>query len=222
MDALSAHPPIVWCACSPRTKEVAMTLSTSTQILRSADTSAPILGILADRWSPRSYNTAAVIPEETLTAVLEAARWSPSASNSQPWRFIVGRRGTPTFDAIAANLMGFNQAWAPNASVLIVNVAETTDPDGNARPWAAYDLGQAVAHLSVQAQHEGLHLHQLGGIVAEGLRDAFDIDANFTALTVTALGVLDTPEALGVDALIEREIAPRERLALADILLVNE
>ena len=199
-----------------------MTLTTSIQIHRSAEISAPILGILADRWSPRSYNTDAVIPEVTLTAVLEAARWSPSASNSQPWRFIVGRRGTPTFDAISANLMGFNQAWAPNASVLIVNIAETTDAEGKVRPWAAYDLGQAVAHLSVQAQHEGLHVHQLGGIEAEGLRDAFDIDVNFTALTVTTLGILDIPEALGVDALIERENAPRERRALADILLIND
>ncbi|TFD62288.1 hypothetical protein E3T43_00050 [Cryobacterium sp. Hh7] len=29
-------------------------------------------------------------------------------------------------------------------------------------PWARYDIGQAVAHLSIPAQHDGLHTHQMG------------------------------------------------------------
>ena len=30
----------------------------------------------------------------------EASRWAPSGSNTQPWRFAYGLRGTPAFDAI--------------------------------------------------------------------------------------------------------------------------
>ncbi|CAD6007031.1 nitroreductase family protein [Agreia sp. COWG] len=198
-----------------------MTLMSTTTVARAEETSAPILEVLAARWSPRSYNPAVAIDETALASILEAGRWSPSAMNLQPWRFIVARRGTAEFDSIVANLMGFNQSWTPNAAVLIVNLVETIDADGKPIGTASYDLGQAVAHMSVQAQHEGLYVHQMAGIVADGLREAFSIPENLTALTVSALGTLDTPEALGDEGAIAREKAPRERLALDSILFVN-
>src|SRR4051794_24328430 len=75
---------------------------------RAAETSAPLLPALAERWSPRSFDPAVGIDDVTLRSALEAARWSPSAANTQPWRFIVARRGTAAFDTIVANLAGFN------------------------------------------------------------------------------------------------------------------
>src|ERR1700712_1065843 len=157
---------------------------------RAAETSVPILDVLTERWSPRSFEPSSEIDEKTLTAALEAARWSPSAANSQPWKFIVARRGTATFDLINANLMGFNQSWTPNASVLIVAIAEITDEDGKPRRWAQFDLGQAMAHLSVQAHADGLHVHQMGGIEVAGLRETFGLDERWEPVTVTALGVV--------------------------------
>lgn len=187
---------------------------------RAAVTAAPLIPALAERWSPRAYDQSAVVPEESLTALLEAARWSPSANNTQPWRFVVARRGSAEFDAVAAALMGFNQAWAGSASVLIVAIAEVIDEDGKERRWATYDLGQAVAHLSVQAHHDGLHVHQMGGFDVDALRTAFGIDERFTPISVSAVGVLGDPEGLP-DPLRERELAPRTRAALSDIVLVN-
>lgn len=187
---------------------------------RTADTSTPLLNVLATRWSPRSFDETAAVDEQKLTAALEAARWSPSASNSQPWRFVVARRGTAEFETVKASLMGFNQAWAGSAGVLIVAFAETVDANGKALPWAAYDLGQSIAHLSVQAHHDGLHAHQMGGFDAVGLRASFGIDERFVATSVTALGVLGEPDALP-EVLREREVAKRERVALDDLLFVN-
>ncbi|WP_431278561.1 nitroreductase family protein [Leifsonia poae] len=187
---------------------------------RAADTTARLLPALAERWSPRAFDATASVDEEKLTAALEAARWSPSASNTQPWRFIVARRGSAAFRAIEENLMGFNKAWAGSASVLIVALAEMVDPDGNERRWAKYDLGQAVAHLSVQAHHDGLHVHQMGGFDVNGLRDAFDIEERLLPVSVTALGTLGDPDALP-EALRERELAPRTRNSLDDLLVVN-
>ena len=187
---------------------------------RTADTSAPLLDVLADRWSPRAYDSNAPVDELKLTAALEAARWSPSANNTQPWRFIVARHGTEAFDAVTGNLMGFNQDWAGSAGVLIVALAETVDEDGKERPWAKYDVGQAIAHLSVQAHADGLHVHQMGGFFPDGLREAFGIDERFAPISVTALGVLGDPEDLP-EALREREVAPRSRASLDDLLLVN-
>lgn len=189
---------------------------------RLAETSTPIHPALAERWSPRSFVTTEPIDETVLTAALEAARWAPSASNSQPARFIVGRRGSATFDTIVANLLGFNQVWAGSAAALIVGIAETSDDEGKPRRFAEYDLGQALAHLSVQAQLDGLHVHQMGGIDAAALSAAFDLPANLLPLTVAALGTLDTPDALPNEALRSRETAPRTRRPLADLLLVSE
>lgn len=59
---------------------------------RTAATSAPLHPLLAERWSPRGFDAAHHLAEPQLRALLEAARWSPSANNSQPWRFVVTAR----------------------------------------------------------------------------------------------------------------------------------
>jgi nitroreductase len=185
---------------------------------RFAQTDAPLIGALVERWSPRAYDRDAIVSPEVVDVLLEAARWAPSANNSQPWRFVVAHRGTPEFTAIHDALMGFNQAWADSAAVLIVNIAETTDAEGRERPWATYDLGQAVAHLSVQAQHEGLHTHQMGGFDGEALKAAFGLGDTLQVVSVIALGVPGDVDVLP-DALREREVAPRQRLTLDELVL---
>ena len=197
-----------------------MTLITDTHN-RFADTDAPLMPILAERWSPRGYDRDAVIDESTLTTVLEAARWAPSAANTQPARFIVTRRGSESFAKIHDAMMGFNKAWADSASVLIANVATLVADDQKELTWARYDLGQAVAHLSIQAQHEGLHTHQMGGFDAGEIANAFGLTENQVVVSVIALGVLADVSTLPAD-LLERESAPRTRKSLAELVLVND
>ena len=194
---------------------------TTPTLSRTAVTSTPIHGVLAERWSPRSFDSSVEIPEEKITAALEAARWSASASNTQPWRFIVARRGTDEHATIVENLLGFNQTWAASAQVLIVNLAAVATEDGTPLRWAQYDLGQAVASLTIQAHHDGLHVHQMGGIEVDGLRNAFGIAAALEPISVTALGVLGDPDALASDVLREREVAPRSRRPLDELVLVS-
>ncbi|WP_167131996.1 nitroreductase family protein [Paramicrobacterium chengjingii] len=188
---------------------------------RIAVTSSPISEVIASRWSPRSFDVTVAVPEAKLTSALEAARWAASAANTQPWRFIVARRGTAEHAAIVENLLGFNQQWAVTAAALIVNVAETVTEDGTDRRWAEYDLGQAAATLTLQAHKDGLHVHQMGGFDPEGLHAAFDLDERFRVVSVAALGVLAGPEALPDETLRAREVAPRERRPLDEIVLVN-
>ncbi|TFD14368.1 nitroreductase [Cryobacterium sp. TMT1-2-2] len=196
-----------------------MTLITDTS--RRADTQSPLIEILAERWSPRAYDKTAVIDEATLTTVLEAARWAPSGNNGQPARFIVARRGSASFVKITDALMGFNKAWADSASVLIVNVAQLPAEGERQNPWARYDLGQSVAHLSIQAQHEGLHTHQMGGFDGAAIAAAFNLTPEQDVVTVTALGVLGNADDLTAE-LREREVAPRSRKPLTELLLVND
>ncbi|GGD64707.1 nitroreductase family protein [Microbacterium murale] len=194
-------------------------MSTST-IERNAETSVPVLDILSARWSPRAFEAETPIDEDKLASALEAARWSPSASNTQPWRFIVARRGTELHAKIDAALMGFNREWAGRAAVLIAAFAEQTDADGNPRPWAQYDLGQAVAHLSVQAHSDGLFVHQMGGVERDRLAELPGVEDRFAPISVIALGELGDPSALS-EKLQQREVAPRTRRSLAETVIAS-
>ena len=51
-----------------------------------------LLAALQDRRSIRAFKTDAV-PKEVITQILEAARWSPSWGNTQPWELVVVRGG---------------------------------------------------------------------------------------------------------------------------------
>jgi nitroreductase len=184
---------------------------------RTAHTSVPINPVLAARWSPRSYDTTAVLTPADLAPAFEAARWAPSANNSQPWRFIAGFRGDATFETIAGTLAGWNSAWAPTASALVVAIAQTAGPDGTPNPYGLYDLGQAVAHFSVQAQTDGLYVHQMAGTDTEALKHAFNLPAGFEAFVAFSVGKLGPADALP-EALAEREVAPRVRHELAEIV----
>lgn len=184
---------------------------------RSAHTSVPINPVLASRWSPRSFDTTATLSPADLAAAFEAARWAPSANNSQPWRFIVGFRGDETFNAIVPTLAGWNTAWMPNASAIVVAVAQTAGADGSKNPYAIYDLGQAVAHFSIQAQSDGLYVHQVAGTDVAALKEAFNLPAGFDAFVAIAVGKLGDPSALP-EPLAQREVAPRVRHELAEIV----
>lgn len=192
----------------------------SLTIDRAAQTDAPILDVLAERWSTRIFDAEAPIDEAALASALEAARWAPSAANTQPTRFILARRGTPEHATIVDALMGFNQEWAGAASVLLVVLAETVDDEGAPRRWGAYDAGQSAAHFTVQAHASGLATHQMGGFVVDTLRASFDLDPRLDPLTVIAVGPFGDPDR-ATEALRERDSAPRTRRPIAESLIVD-
>lgn len=182
-----------------------------------ASTSVPVLDIIADRWSPRSFDTEFEVTAADLAAPFEAARWAPSANNRQPWSFVVGYRGDDTFAAILDVLKGYNPTWAPTASALILASANTTGSNDTVNPWAQYDLGQSVAYFSLQAKADGLFVHQIGGFDADAAAERFGIESPWVPLTVIAVGKPGDPVALP-EELAVREIAPRERKAVAEFV----
>jgi nitroreductase len=185
---------------------------------KSARTARPLHPLLAQRWSPRAFDAGSALTGEQATALLEAARWAPSANNSQPWRFLLARRGGAAFDRLFATLAAGNQVWAGEASALVLVAAQVHDADGTPMPWARYDTGQAVAHLSTQAEHEGLAVHQLGGFDAVRAAAAFGLDESLAPVVVLAVGSRATDEDLP-EPFAARERAPRERQPLDDLLL---
>ena len=72
--------------------------------------------IFYKRWSPRSFKQTE-IPENVLEIIFDAARWSPSCFNEQPWLFITST-GKDDFNMFLDLLVDKNQTWARNASLL--------------------------------------------------------------------------------------------------------
>jgi nitroreductase len=189
----------------------------STLTRKTATTAVSVHPLLAERWSPRGFDSRHQVSDDQVTALLEAARWAPSAANSQPWRFLVARRGELAHSRLFAALAPGNQAWADAASALIL-VAARTAADGRPQPWALYDTGQAVASLVTQAQAEGLSVHQIGGFDSDAVRAEFALDAELTPVVVLAVGQAD-PDADLPDHLAAREAAPRTRQPVRELLL---
>jgi nitroreductase len=183
-----------------------------------AQTSVPVHEIIATRRSPRSFDTTATISDADLLGVLEAARWAASAFNGQPWRFFVGKRGDEVFGQILTSLVEFNQSWAKNSSSLILVAGKTTRGDGTIHADFQYDCGLAVAQLVIEAHHRGLVVHQMTGFDKAIAQSELSITADLMPVVVIALGTQDAPEKLS-GPLLEREIAKRERLPLAEIVV---
>ena len=186
---------------------------------KTASTAVPVHPLLAERWSPRGFDLHHQISDDQVAGLLEAARWAPSAGNSQPWRFLVTRRGEPAHSQLFAALAPGNQAWAHAASALIL-VAARTAADATPQPWALYDTGQAVASLVTQAQAQGLAVHQIGGFDSDAVRTEFALDQELTPVVVLAVGRAD-PDAELPSHLAAREAAPRTRHSVSDLLLTS-
>ncbi len=185
---------------------------------KTASTTVPVHPLLAERWSPRGFDRTHEIGDDGLTALLEAARWAPSAQNSQPWRFLVTRRGDQPHHRLFTALAPGNQAWAGAASALVLVAARTAGEDGSPQPWALYDTGQAVAALVTQAQADGLAVHQIGGFDTAAVRAGFGLDDSLTPVVILAIGRRDNTADLP-EPLAARETAPRTRHPVARLLL---
>jgi nitroreductase len=183
-----------------------------------AETSVPVHEIIASRRSPRSFNETSTIKNDDLTAILEAARWAPSAFNGQPWRFFVGKRGDEVFGQILSSLGDFNKSWAKNSSALILVAGKTVKGDGSIHADYQFDCGLAVAQLVIETHHRGLIAHQMTGFDKAVAQEVLSIAPELIPVVVIAVGTQDVPEKLA-GPLLEREIAKRERLPLSEIVI---
>ena len=185
-----------------------------------AETAVPVNEVIAIRRSPRSLDESAAISDSDLLGILEAARWAPSAFNGQPWRFFVGKRGDTTFNQILASLVEFNQSWAKNAATLILVAAKPTRDDGSIHADFQFDCGLAVGQLVIETHDRGLVAHQMTGFDKEKARSNVEMASELVPVVVIAIGKQDSAEKLPA-ALAERELAPRGRKSLDEIVVVG-
>ncbi len=182
-----------------------------------AITTYPINHLAQSRWSPRAFLDKPV-EHEKLVSLFEAARWSPSGGNEQPWRFIVGLNHDETWQKIFSTLAEGNQEWNAQVPLLILAIGNKISSwDGNISGYFQYDTGQSVAHLTLEAMNQGLYAHQMGGFSVEKAIEFFEIPETFQPLTVIAAGYIGDPESLP-EKLKQREHQERSRKELGEIV----
>lgn len=181
-----------------------------------------VIQSVAKRFSPRAYSSKSVEKEKLLT-VLEAARWSASSYNEQPWRFMVATKENPeAFQKMLSVANEWNQKWARLAPVLVLTIAKKTfSHTGKVSKHAWHDVGQAVATLALEAAQHDLYIHQMGGIDADKARELFHVPDDFDVVSMFTLGYLgdinDLPEEFH-----RSERRKRERKPLSELVFENE
>lgn len=158
----------------------------------------PIQSTFTDRWSPRSF-TEERITHNVLDAGFEAARWAPSASNSQPTRFVYSLRGSSTWSQFVGFLMDGNVPWAKNAAALIVVLSKKDFTMGDKVLQSAshaFDAGAAWMSLALELHAQGWATHAMGGILTEKIVKELNVPSNLRVECMIAVGRLGPAEAL--------------------------
>ena len=160
----------------------------------------PIDPWFLERWSPRAFD-GSEMPEEDLRTLFEAARWAPSAFNSQPWRFLYARRGEADWERFLGLLIPWNQSWAHSASALIYILSDRlpmTDKAGEpaSSHTHSYDAGAAWACLALQATHMGYQAHGMSGVDFERAQAELAVPERYRIEAAAAVGRIGDPASL--------------------------
>jgi nitroreductase len=159
--------------------------------------------LFLERWSPRAMDGTPVTPDE-LARLFEAARWAPSSSNQQPWRFVYAERDTPEFQTIFELLVGANRVWCARAGALLAVCSRSVDDKGQPAATHAFDAGAAWMSLALQGSRMGLVVHAMGGFDRAQAPASLGLAPGHEVHCIVAVGHPGDPEMLP-EKLRERE-----------------
>ena len=182
----------------------------------------PIHELLVRRWSPRAFSDHLIEPDK-IHSLLEAARWSASSFNEQPWSFLIATRDDEAlFSKAVSCLFEANQSWAQTAPLLILTTSKKSFSHNN-KPNRVYlhDLGLAIGSLSLQATAMGLALHQMAGVDVEKIRQLYDVPPDHDPITAIAVGYPGDPQQLP-PKIREIEQSPRTRKSLSEFVFSGQ
>ncbi|MDE1728338.1 nitroreductase family protein [Candidatus Nitrosotalea okcheonensis] len=173
--------------------------------------------VIVNRWSPRSF-VPYDIDDADLFSLFESARWAPSSSNSQPWRFIYAKRNSENWNDFFNLLIDFNKQWCADAAALVV-VVSRKNFENNEKPSIThqFDTGAAWENLAIQAVSQGLATHAMAGFDYDKARKTLQVPDNYEVMAMVAIGKRGSKEKLSPE-LQAREI-PNTRKPLSEIVM---
>ena len=138
------------------------------------------------------------IPEHVLEKILQAGRWSPSSSNSQPWHFVVVQDPSTLSELGRIATQGSFISDAPLAIVIMMENA----------PRPQLDAGRAIQQMELVAWSEGLGTCFVGVRIEEqqiAVKELLNIPSDLELITIMPYGYRPTS--------INRTGTPRKDLA---------
>lgn len=168
-----------------------------------------------ERWSPRAFSPEP-LPNATLAALFEAARWAPSCFNEQPWLFLYATTEEDRALFLSC-LVESNRRWASNAPVVgFVLAKRWFARTGGPNRWAPFDAGAAWMSLALQAHKLGLYTHAMGGFDVDRTHEALEIPQDdYEVMAALVIGKYGDPDALPPD--IRKSEAPNDRKPLGEV-----
>lgn len=147
--------------------------------------------IIKARQSCRNFDPDREVPEDALSAILEAARLAPSACNGQPYHITVCKGDVARAVAKGTQGMGMNK-FASNAPLMLVIserpycavAALGSRVKGN--DYRSIDIGIVAAYMTSEATARGLESCMLGWLDSDKIRAASGADG--VVRLVIALG----------------------------------
>ena len=155
---------------------------------------------------------------DELMSLFEAARWAPSSSNNQPWRFLYARRDSEHWQTYFDLLTDGNKVWCKNAAVLVAIVSRKTF-EHNGAPSRTYqfEAGLAAENLALEARSRGIVVHFMAGFYADKAREKLNVPDELDVLVMAAIG-RPAPKHILPEALQAKEV-PSNRKPLKEIVI---
>lgn len=147
------------------------------------------------RQSTRKYDPRPV-SRDLLLQCLNAARIAPSASNSQPWKFIVvddpalkDQLSKTTYDKV----LTFNKFvyQAPALIVITLEKEKAVTRLGRAvknKEWRLMDVGIAAEHICLQAEELGLGTCMIGWFYEQKAKDLLNVPDDKSIALMISIG----------------------------------
>ncbi len=171
--------------------------------------------VITARRSSRAFADRPVEPEK-IERMIEAARWSPSCANRQPWRYVIVQKDAPSRPGLEAALDPGN-AWAKRAPVLVVAAARRADGSVvESREYFLHDTGLATMSLLYRGVDQGLVVHPMAGWKEGAVREALAMPGDTVPIAVVAAGYPGRHEELDEETRRKDE-KPRVRKGAAEI-----
>lgn len=158
------------------------------------------LKLLSTRQSDRGYYDKP-IEQDKIDRILEAARLSPSACNSQPWKFIVVNDAVlikEVAEAASSKAIGMN-GFTSEAPLLIVLVREKSNFVARVggkikdKDYSLIDIGIAAENICLQAAAEGLGSCMLGWFNEALVKKLLKVPGNKRLELIITLGYSSKP-----------------------------
>lgn len=171
------------------------------------------------RTSLKTHLSTRDVEKEKIVKVLEAARLAPSATNEQPWRFVVVK-GKENVDNVVSKASMMGRKVFEEAPVLILVFVKPKDyifPDG--KSFYLLDIGLAMENILLAATDLGLISHPMAALDEGKLKEILGVPDEMEFVIATPLGY---PTESSYEEAAQERLSQRTRKDLKELVYMNE